>query len=325
MVDKILAFLVLILVVGSCTSKSNQDKDKIDSLKVDSISNLVHDEITNTYFGSIRVERIIKGLTKGDEFWDRGLTGIVYNVFANDTLLTTIDVTRKEFSGLVRQEFFEKSKFFSSDIFSVDTLNQRIVVTSVFGIPRSEDYIKILCSSDFKGNRSYLACPTECASEPKIMHGKIVNCDGVYDYSANPIYEFKKGNIMFSDLVNSRTLFFVVDQGESENAITPNAFFVDIFKKDTLDRFVFSDYVFTVAYCAMIENDTKSGVLSVLNLKQKELTTWDTLLNKRRYDLTKIESVKGLSPSANSMKMCSIDGGVIIEFDKRHRPTKWNR
>lgn len=68
------------------------------------------------------------------------------------------------------------------------------------------------------------------------------------------------------------------------------------------------------------------GILAILQSEKKELTTWDKALAKNTYDLSKLISVTNLIPTGNFIEMYHEDmGQIIIEFDERKKPIKWNK
>jgi len=278
-------------------------------------------------FGTITVESTIQGKNDTD-FWETGLKVIEYKVSRNDSILTTIKISPSDFSDLYNKDFSESSKIWESEILAVDEKKQRIAIINNFGLPESDNQSNVIVTVDFKGKKSYRDSPPECSSATKFSFNKIVDCNGVYDFE-KPVFEYNNCCTIFSDLVNNSTLLYVLDWSSNQDkkdTTKRNAFLIDIYSKDTLESFVYRDFTEGLGYSALIETNRKIGILALLQSKTKELITWDTLLTKKVYDLSKLKSVSDLSPTGDFIELYNQEmQKVIIEFDSNKKPIRWNK
>jgi hypothetical protein len=271
----------------SCGIRNQGEKESNDTLQTVTRTEPLN---KSNSFGTITVESTIQGKDDKD-FWEKGLKVIEYKVSRNDSVLTTIKISPSEFS---------------------DLYNQSNVIVTV----------------DFKGKKSYRDSPPECSSGTKFSFNKIVDCNGVYDFE-KPVLEYTNCCTIFSDLVNNSTLLYVLDWSSNQDekdTTKRNAFLIDIYSKDTLDSFLYRDFTEALGYSALIDTNRKMGILALLQSKTKELITWDTLLTKKVYDLSKLKSVPDLSPTGDFIELYNEEmERVIIEFDANKKPIRWNK
>lgn len=325
-------YYILTIIVFSCGTRNHGEGEGEGEKETKSNDTLQRVTLTeplskSNYFGTITVESTIQGKDDKD-FWGTGLKVIEYKVSRNDSILTTIKISSSDFSELYNKDFSERSKIWESEILTVDEKKQRIVILNNFGLPESDNQSNVIVTVDFKGKKSYKDSPPECSSGTKFSFNKIVDCNGVYDFE-NPVLEYSNCCTIFSDLINNSTLFYVLDwsnEQDEKDTTRRNAFLIDIYSKDTLDSFVFKDFTETLGYSALIETNEKMGILAVLQSETKELITWDTLLTKKVYDLSKLKSVPDLAPTGDFIELYNeVMERVIIEFDTNKKPTKWNK
>lgn len=311
-------YYILTLVLFSCGVKNQGVIESKDTLQTVA---LTEPQRKISSFGSIKVEPTIKGKDDKD-FWETGLKIIEYKVSRNDSILTTIKISPSDFVDLYNKDFSESSKIWESEILAVDEEKQRIAIINNFGQPESDNQTNVIVTVDLKGNKSYKDSSPDCSSEINFSFGKIVDCQGVYDFE-NPIFEFKDCCTVFSNLVNDSTLFYVLDWNKRDKK---NAFLINIYTKDTLDSFVFKDFYQVLGYSALIETNREMGILAVLQYDKNELITWDKFLTRNKYDLSTIKSVSDLTPRGNFIEMHSEEiGKIIIEFDEGKKPIRWNK
>jgi hypothetical protein len=130
-------------------------------------------------------------------------------------------------------------------------------------------------------------------------------------------------------MVNNSTLLYVLDWSSNQDekdTTKRNAFLIDIYSKDTLDSFVYRDFTEALGYSALIETNRQMGILALLDSKANKIITWDTLLTKTVYDLSKLKSVPNLTPTGDFIEFYNeIMERVTIEFDENKKPIKWNK
>jgi hypothetical protein len=324
--------IILLIFVISCGTKSDSgfitndqqtnSKPAITEIQSEDISRT--DLNSTTRFTDIKIEEIKRGKTDPD-FWETGLKEIKYKVYQKDSLIMTINISPNDFIDLYNRDFSESSKIWDSEILQIDSKKQRIVIINSFGLPESDNITDVLWISDFSGNKIIMDSPTGCASGTMMSYNKIVSCIGVYDFS-HPIIEFKDCCTVYADLINSKTLFYIIDWDDKVKKSKNNAFLINIETKDTLERFRFNDYEMILDYSASIDNNKEIGILAILNSDRNELVTWDTLLNKRTFNLTKLKTDKHLISTSRSIELYTETlGKVIIEVDDKLQPTKWNQ
>ncbi len=315
------SIFLLGVILFSCGTQKQVETETADTVQTAT----VNEAINKNTFGEVTIESTIKGKDDND-FWETGLKVIEYNVLRNDSLLTTIKISPSDFIDLYNKDFSESSKIWESEILAVDVKKQRIAIINNFGPPESDNLSNVIVTLDFKGNKSYKDSPPDCSSGTNFSFNKIVDCEGVYDFE-NPIFEFKDCCTVFSDLVNDSTLFYVLDWGyDQPDKEKKNAFLINIYSKDTLDSFVFRDFYQVLGYSALIETNREMGILVILQSEKRELITWNESLKKHTYDLSSIKSVADFTPTGDFIEMYSEDmGKIIIEFDERGKPKRWNK
>ncbi len=315
---------LIFVLVCSCNTKQEQSTTLIQIPENDTmqaISQSFPAEMVATQLGSYKIEAIRHG-KQDTQFWEHGLTEVNYRIHRNDTLLTELEILPKDFSTLFNQDFADNSKIWESRILHIDTTQQRIIIINNFGLPESDNLTQVVCISDFQGNKSYLDSPHGCASGTNFSYNRIVNCEGVYDYT-NPIFEFKECCTVFSDLINSNTLFYVIDRNDKFSK--PNAFVLDLVTKDTLESFIFKDFWQELDYSSMIVNRKDFGILVVYNSEKNEVTTWNTKRIRQTYNLKKMKQDESDTPAAMRIEMYGIIiEEIIIEFDTTMTPIRWN-
>jgi len=317
-------FYTLTIIAFSCGTRNQGETESNDTLQTVTPTEPL---IKTNYFGTITVESTIQGKNDTD-FWETGLKVIEYKVSRNDSTLTTINISPSDFSDLYNKDFSERSKIWESEILAVDEKKQRIAIINNFGLPESDNQSNVIVTVDFEGKKSYRDSPPECSSATKFSFDKIVDCNGVYDFE-KPVFEYNNCCTIFSDLVNNSTLFYVLDWSSNQDekdTTKRNAFLIDIYSKDTLESFVYRDFTEGLGYSALIETNRKIGILALLQSKTKELVTWDTLLTKKVYDLSKLKSVSDLLPTGDFIELYNQEmQKVIIEFDSNKKPIRWNK
>ena len=317
-------YYILTIIVFSCGTRNQGETESNDTLQTVTLTEPLK---KNSSFGTISVESTIQGKDDKD-FWETGLKVIEYKVTRNDSTLTTIKISLSDFSDLYNKDFSESSKIWESEILAVDEQKQRIAIINNFGQPESDNQSNVIVTVDFKGKKSYRDSPPECSSGTKFSFNKIVDCSGVYDFE-KPVLEYTNCCTIFSDLVNSSTLLYVLDWSSNQDekdTTKRNAFLIDIYSKDTLDSFVYRDFTEALGYSALIEPNRNMGILALMDSKTKELITWDTLLTKKIYDLSKLKSVTDLTPTGDFIEMYNEKmERVIIEFDTNKKPIRWNK
>ncbi|MBN8576547.1 MAG: hypothetical protein J0L66_06365 [Cytophagales bacterium] len=312
-------YCVLTVVLLSC-GISKQEVETTDNLQPESgLINAVGS------LGTVTVESTILGKNDAD-FWEKGLKVIEYRIIRNDSTLATIKISPSDIFNLYNRDFSESSKIWDSEVLAVDEKRQRISIINNFGQPESDNLTAVIVTADFNGTKTYRDSPPECESGINYSFNKIVDCSGVYDFE-KPILEFNHCCTVFSDLINNSTLFYVLDWADDQiGKNKKNAFLLNIYTKDTLDGFVFKDYYQALGYSALIRVNKKMGILALLQLDKKELTTWDSTLIKNTYNLAKIKSFADLTPTANFTEMYHESlGQIIIEFDEKNKPIRWNQ
>lgn len=86
------------------------------------------------------------------------------------------------------------------------------------------------------------------------------------------------------------------------------------------------NFSYELGYTALIAADKQRGILALINSDRDELVTWDTLLNKEIFDLTKIKLSPSLEQNENTIVMYSFPPGrVIIQLDDRLDPVAWSK
>lgn len=323
MLRYIIIFSILIWSCGAKTERPNiltQQSESTDTAQMTSMAFPIEMDIT-TQYGSFKVEEVKRGKQDPD-FWDKGLTDVRYKIYENDSLLYTIEIVLSDFSYLFNEDFGENAKIWESQILNIDTTKRIIVITNNLGKPNSDNETNVLCISDFAGNKSYMNSSPGCVSGTNFTFNKIVTCEGVYDYT-KPIMEYRTCCTVFSDLINSNTLLYIIDWNGNQDK--DNSFLIDLHTKDTLDRFVFKDFYMELYYSALIVHRKDFGILALLNSEKSELITLDTLLNKRTYNLKKMKQDESDAPATMKIEMHgeTIDK-IIIEFDNKMRPIRWN-
>lgn len=334
--------VITLLLVWACEKKTRQEIPELNddtvsrlapgelniqhiNVSVDtlSVSDFDQDSVSINQHGLIKIEGVIKG-KKDSNFWETGLKQIKYMIYESDSLLTILEIEPSDFSSLYNKDFADRAKIWNSEILLVDTTQRKIVISNRFGLPESDNETYVLCVSDFEGNKAFMDSPFASSSGTNISFNKIVNYNGVYDFT-EPLMEFTSCCTVFSDLISDRTLFYVIDWEDEAQRGKDNAFLIDIISKDTLESFLFKDFSYELGYTALISKNRQLGILALLNSDRKELLTWDTLLNKKTFDLTKIESVEIINRGPNTIEMyCFPPGQVFIQFDEKLNPVRWN-
>jgi hypothetical protein len=315
--------VLIFLLVCSCNTKQEQSTTLIQTPEEDTTqaSQSFPVEMVATQLGSYKIEEIRHGKLDAG-YWENGLTEVKYRIYRKDTLLTELEVLPNEFSELFNKDFYDNSKIWKSSILNIDTTQQRIIIVNTFGLPESDNLTQVVCISDFQGNKSYMDSSPDCSSGINFSYNRIVNCDGVYDYS-KPILEYNQCCTVFSDLINNTTLFYVIDRNDKFSE--PNAFLLDLVTKDTLESFIFKDFWFELDYSSMIVNRKDFGILIVYNSEKNELTTWNTKRTKRTYNLKKMKQDESNALAAMRIEMYGeIIEKIIIEFDTTMTPIRWN-
>jgi hypothetical protein len=331
--------VIVLILVWSCEKRTGheigefrdtiggprQPNSSIEQLKSPlDTSDSAQDSISMRRYGFYKIEEVVRGKNDSN-FWKTGLTEIKYRIYERDTLLTTVAIEPSDFGNLYNKGFWDGAKIWNSEILLVDTTRGKIVISNRFGLPESDNETYVLCVSDFRGNKAFMDSPFASSSGTNISFNKIVNCNGVYDFT-EPLLEFTSCCTVFSDLVNERTLFYVIDWQDEAHEGADNAFLIDIISKDTLESFVFNHFSYELGYTALIAKSRQLGILALVNYDRKELVTWDTMLNKETFDLTKIESVEGINSGPNTIEMyCFPPGEVFIQFDEGLKPETWHK
>lgn len=316
----LLAQLLLLLMACGLKSENQNIKATASLLPIENSFSAIPESETLNY-DSFRIEVLKRG-NEDSDFWETGLKDIKYKIYNGVTLLTTIEITSKDFHHMFNPDFGLNSKIWSSDLLAFFPEDGKIIISNRFGLPESDNETFVICVADFKGNKSFLDSPPGCASDLNVSFKKIVNCNGVYDYT-KPIFEFNSCCTVYSRLINKRTLFYVIDW-KDENS--KNAFFINIETKDTLEAFNFRGFYEGLGYNALINYDQITEVLVLFDLKDKTLKTWDKNLKKRIYDLKKIQFDSKFVSGSNTLEMYDETlGEIIIEFDNRMNPLKINK
>ena len=315
---------ILTIIVFSCGTRNQGETESNDTLQAVTLTEPLN---KSNSFGTITVESTIQGKDDKD-FWETGLKVIEYKVSRNDSILTTIQISPSDFINLYNKDFGERSKIWESEILAVDEEKQRIAIINNFGLPESDNQSNVIVTVDFKGKKSYRDSPPECSSGTKFSFNKIVDCNGVFDFE-KPVFEYTNCCTIFSDMVNNSTLLYVLDWSsnkDEKDTTKRNAFLIDIYSKDTLDSFVYRDFTEALGYSALIETNRNMGILALLDSETKKLITWDTLLTKKVYDLSKLKSVPDLTPTGDFIELYNEEmERVIIEFDVNKKPIRWNK
>lgn len=301
-------FYLLALLLFSCSSQKQGEETSDQS-------------VVKNSFGAITIESVIEGKDSKD-FFANGLHRIEYNVFRSDSLLTTVEITHRDFSEMYNRNFSERSLLWESTLISVDEQSGLFMFKVRFGPAEADNQTNVIVVSDFKGNKKFRDSPLKCTSGTNLSFNRIVDCKGVYDFD-KPIIEFKDCCTVFSDLINDSTLFYVRDGSRAQRK---NAFLINIYSKDTLDSFVYRDFEEGVHYTALISLNKETGILAVLQIEEKNLFIWDAELKKGSYDLSEVKSVPDLIPIGNFIEMYHEDlGQITIELNEKNAPTRWNK
>lgn len=242
---------IMLLLIWSCSKKNGleagESDESLNRLPLVSanegdtliVSDADQDSLLTSHYGLIRIDQTVRGKDVSN-FWEKGLNEIRYNIYEGDSLLAIIEINPEDFDSLYHADFASRARIWSSELLLVDTAQRKLVITNRFGLPESDNETHVLCVSDFVGDKFFMDSPFASSSGTNISFNKIVNCNGVYDF-AEPLLEFTSCCTVFSDLINEKTLFYVVDWEDEARNNMDNAFLIDIVSKDTLESFLFNE------------------------------------------------------------------------------------